>query len=88
MANISHNWSCLKVTSISSTSLNSFHGEIRVFLNHVKVTRCYRHGYNNVNGFYILKLPKAKVSDAGSYTMKCDKIETSAKVMIKGENCM
>ncbi len=51
MTNISHKWSCLKVTSIRSTSLNSFHGEIRVFLNHVKITQCYRHGYNNVNGF-------------------------------------
>ena len=34
---------------------------------------------------YTLKLPKAKTSDAGHYTMKCDKIETSAKVIIKGE---
>ncbi len=30
-----------------------FHGEICVFLNHVKVTWCYRHGYNNVNGFIV-----------------------------------
>ncbi len=37
--------------TISSTPLNSFHGEIRVFLDHVKVTLCYRHGYKNVNGF-------------------------------------
>ncbi len=34
---------------------------------------------------YILTLPKGKTSDAGTYTMKCDKIETSAKVTIKGE---
>ena len=34
---------------------------------------------------YTLKLPKAKSSDAGTYTMKCDKIDTSAKVTIKGE---
>ncbi len=34
---------------------------------------------------YTLKLPKAKTSDAGHYTMKCDKIETSSKVIIKGE---
>ncbi len=37
---------------------------------------------------YILKLTNAKASDAGSYTIKCDKIETSAKVVIKGENDM
>ncbi len=53
MTNISHKWSCLHVTSISSTSLNSFHGEICVFLNHVKVTQCDRHGYNKVNGFNV-----------------------------------
>ncbi len=53
MTNISHKWSCLQVTSINSTSLNSFHGEICVFLNHAKVTWYYRHGYNKVNGFYI-----------------------------------
>ena len=29
----------------------SFHGEIRVFLNLVEVTWCYRHGNHNVNGF-------------------------------------
>ena len=34
---------------------------------------------------YTFKLPKAKTSDAGHYTMKCDKIETSSKVIIKGE---
>ncbi len=54
MTNISHKWSCLQETSISSTSLNSFHGEICVFLNHVKVTWCDRHGYNKVNGFYAM----------------------------------
>ncbi len=54
MTDISPKWSCLQVTSISSTSLNSFHGEICVFLNHVKVTWCYRRGYNNVNGFKAL----------------------------------
>ncbi len=35
---------------------------------------------------YSLKIPKGKPSDAGVYTMKCGQIETSAKVMIKGEN--
>ncbi len=35
---------------------------------------------------YSLKILTGKPSDAGIYTMKCDKIETSAKVMIKGEN--
>ena len=49
MTNISHKWSCLQETNISSTSLNYFHG----FLNHVKVTWCYRHGYHNVNGFNV-----------------------------------
>ncbi len=34
---------------------------------------------------YTLKLPKAKTSDAGTYTIKCDKIDTSAKIIIKGE---
>ncbi len=35
---------------------------------------------------YSLKLPTGKASDAGNYTMKCGKAETSAKVVIKGEN--
>ncbi len=35
---------------------------------------------------YILRLSKAKASDAGSYTLKCGKIETSARVTIKGED--
>ena len=35
---------------------------------------------------YTLKLPKAQFSDAGTYTMKCDKVETSGMIAIKGEN--
>ncbi len=38
---------------MSSTSLNSFHGKNCVFLNYVKATWCYRHGYHNVDGFYV-----------------------------------
>ncbi len=37
---------------------------------------------------YILKLPKAKTCDTGTYTMKGDKIETSAKVTIKGKDLL
>ncbi len=35
---------------------------------------------------YSLLLPKTNLSDAGNYTLKCDKIETSATLVIKGEN--
>ncbi len=35
---------------------------------------------------YVLKLPKAEARNAGTYTIKCDKVESSAKITIKGED--